>query len=117
MAKYTNKKNVLMMFNRFFGMCEKEEQKNLVLDMKQAYLELPTANVAEVKLGEWVPYELAEGDDRYGYGDNEEKGTIWYKCSVCETDALGRCYDDEWYSYPIRTDYCPKCGADLRTPK
>ena len=75
------------------------------------------ADFVEEKHGEWVSYELSEDDDGYGYGDNEEEGMIWYKCSVCETDALGRCYDDEWYSYPIRTDYCPKCGADLRTLK
>jgi hypothetical protein len=70
----------------------------------------PTADVVEVKHGEWMPYESEEP-----YGDESE--TTWYKCSFCGTDAIGRCYDDEWYSYPIRTDYCPKCGADLRTPK
>ena len=71
--------------------------------------DVPTADVVEVKHGEWLPYETEET-----YGDD---GTIWYKCSECGVDALGRCYEDEWYSYPIKSDYCPKCGADLRTPK
>jgi hypothetical protein len=72
--------------------------------------ETPTADVVEVKHGEWVAYECEES-----YGDGiGEKATKWYKCSECGTDALGRCYEDEYYSYPLRTNYCPNCGADMR---
>lgn len=70
--------------------------------------EQPTADVVEVKHGEWLPYESEEP-----FGDESE--TTWYKCSVCGTDALGRCYEDEYYSYPLRTDYCPNCGAKMNT--
>jgi hypothetical protein len=83
---------------------------NAVIDIIE---KTPTADVVEVKHGEWVAYELAEDDDGYDYGDSHEKRVIWYKCSVCGVGALGRCYEDEWYSSPIRTDYCPNCGAKM----
>ena len=63
------------------------------------------SDVVEVKHGEWIPYEC---DEMYGY-----KETVWYKCSVCGEDALGRCREDEYYSYPCRTGYCPYCGAKM----
>ncbi len=66
----------------------------------------PTADVVEVKHGEWIPYQTEES---YGNEDSH----IWYKCSVCGKDALGRCPDDEWYSYPLRTKCCPACGAKM----
>lgn len=40
MARYRNEDSVLAMFNRFFHLCETKEQKTLVLDMKQAFLEI-----------------------------------------------------------------------------
>ncbi len=45
MARYRNEDNVLAMFNRFYHMCETREQRTLVLDMKQAFLEIHTADV------------------------------------------------------------------------
>lgn len=45
MARYRNEDNVCMMFDRFFNMCQTKEQKTLVLDMKQAFLEIKTADV------------------------------------------------------------------------
>lgn len=56
--------------------------------------------------GEWIPYESES------YGDNDE--TTWYKCSNCGKDAYGRCWDDEWYSMPICSEYCPNCGAKMK---
>lgn len=61
--------------------------------------------MGELNRGEWIPYEC---EDLYGY-----KETDWYKCSACGADALGRCYEDEYYSYPYRTQYCPNCGAKM----
>ena len=68
----------------------------------------PTADVEEVRHGEWIAYDIEPYGDGIG-----GKATKWYKCSECGTDALGRCYEDEYYSYPLRTDYCPKCGAKM----
>lgn len=71
------------------------------------------ADVEEVRHGEWVAYDLPEDDEGYGYGSGEEGGTVWYRCSVCGEEALGKCYEDQWYSYPMRTNYCPSCGAKM----
>lgn len=60
-----------------------------------------------VKHGRWVVYK---SDEPYGCKDSKED---WYKCSECGKDALGRCYEDEWYSCPILSDHCPKCGARM----
>lgn len=65
----------------------------------------PAADVVEVKHGCWVGYET----DSYGMRDEK----VWYKCSECGKDANGRCEDDEWYSYPILSDFCPHCGAKM----
>ena len=56
--------------------------------------------------GEWIPYE----SESYGCDDE----TTWYKCSHCGKDAYGRCRDDEWYSMPICSEYCPNCGAKMK---
>ena len=69
-------------------------------------LDAPASDVAEVKHAEWIPYDSDES-----YGPSNE--TLWYKCSVCGSDAHGRCYDDEWYSELILSKYCPKCGAKM----
>jgi DNA-directed RNA polymerase subunit RPC12/RpoP len=66
----------------------------------------PTADVAPVKHGYWVGYEA---DSTYGMRDEK----VWYKCSECGKDANGRCEDDEWYSYPILSGFCPHCGAKM----
>ena len=79
-------------------------------DMYDLYCEYfkNKADFVEVKHGEWIAYDTEPYGDGIG-----EKETKWYKCSECETDALGRCYEDEYYSYPLRTDYCPYCGAKM----
>ena len=59
-----------------------------------------------VKHGRWICYE---SDETYGCHDSKE----WYKCSECGKAAYGRCYEDEWYSCPILSEYCPHCGAKM----
>lgn len=65
---------------------------------------VPAADVEVVRQGRWVEYEC---DEPYGPYDTK----AWYKCSECGKDAFGRCWDDEWYSCPVLSDYCPHCGA------
>ena len=43
--KFVPQENACMMFNRFLQMAETEEQKTLIFDMKQAFLELPTMEI------------------------------------------------------------------------
>lgn len=72
---------------------------------RKLMVDAPAADVVEVKHGYWVGYET----DSYGMRDEK----VWYKCSECGKDANGRCEDDEWYSYPILSAFCPHCGAKM----
>jgi hypothetical protein len=45
--KFVPQENALMMFNRFLQMAETDEQKTMILDMKQAFLELPTIEIVQ----------------------------------------------------------------------
>lgn len=77
-----------------------------IADIANLINDQPTADAVEVRHGEWVDYET---DEPYGpYGEK-----AWYKCSKCQKDAYGRCAQDEWYSSPILSDYCPFCGAKM----
>ena len=78
-------------------------------------IDIYTANIAKALYnagyrkqseGEWIPYE----SESYGCDDE----TTWYKCSNCGKDAYGRCWEDDWYSMPIRSKYCPNCGANMK---
>ena len=73
-----------------------------VLDMIE---NAPTANIAEVKHGEWK--------DKYG-GKYHNK---LYVCSLCGEKALHGYYMNELYQVKDRqvlTDYCPQCGAKMK---
>lgn len=56
--------------------------------------------------GHWVSYQ---SDEPYGSMDD----IVWYRCSKCGKDAHGRCDEDEWYSVPILSVYCPHCGVKM----
>ena len=60
----------------------------------------PTADVAEVKHGNWIDVPLNVYNDRYGMN----KYNLRTKCSVCEY-AMPR-------EYP-RFNICPNCGAKM----
>lgn len=54
MVKYVDCEKAKEMFNRYFHNLQGSEAQILVCDMKQAFLELPTADVQEVRHGRWV---------------------------------------------------------------
>ena len=97
-----------------------EEMAKILLDVGESYYGLKCdENVAMCEAhalynagyrkqseGEWIPYE----SESYGCADE----TTWYKCSNCGKDAYGRCWEDDWYSMPIRSKYCPNCGAKMK---
>ena len=58
MARYRNEDNVLAMFNRFYHMCETREQRTLVLDMKQAFLDIYPADVVPKSEVETLKHEI-----------------------------------------------------------
>lgn len=86
MAKYVGCEKAMEMFNRYFHNLQGSETQILVCDMKDAFLELPTADVVEVK---HAKFELV----------NNEKGV----CSNCHRlDSI-----DEL------AKYCRYCGAKI----
>lgn len=55
MTCYKSEDSVLMMFNRFYHMCTTREQRTLALDMKHAFLELPTTDVVpKSEVDDWI---------------------------------------------------------------
>lgn len=56
---------------------------------------LPTADVVEVKHGEW--------ESKGTHGDFEEK-----RCSICNGLLLVK-----WYDRTMNYNYCPNCGAKM----
>lgn len=78
-------------------------------EVEQAILDAPTIE-AEPVTAEWIPFE---SDYALGYKQNK----TWYKCSECGREALGRCEEDEWYSYPILLNFCPHCGKMMKGAK
>ena len=67
-------------------------------DVINAIKNIPSADVVEVKHGEWVD----GGVDGVGACDIEYR---YNKCSVCGYE----------YSFPMKYNFCPNCGADMRT--
>ena len=98
MEKYTKQENALMMFNRFFEMAKDKgkEFEILVLDMKQAFLELPTIEVENKVQANWMP-------DREWYYDEYAESDYQRDCFVCS-----RCGRSVLYKQP----FC-HCGAEM----
>ena len=86
MAKYVDCEKAQEMFNRYYHNLQGSEAQILVCDMKQAFLELPTADVQEVRHGK---FELVQNG----------KGV----CSNCHRlDSIDKL-----------AKYCRYCGARL----
>ena len=90
--------NVCMMFNRFLSLCraEQEEHKTLILNMKQAFLEIAPVDAMEVVHGRW---ELRQHPNKWFYPE--------YRCSVCGRWKHQLAYEHE------NMNYCPNCGAKM----
>ena len=94
MVKYVDCEKAKEMFNRYFHNLQGSEAQILLCDMKQAFLELPTADVQEVRHGRWV------NESRLMYGP------ISAQCSVCEL------FSGTWLrNAPYK--HCPHCGAKM----
>ena len=74
----------------------------------EAFVEIPTADVAEVKRGKWILDESV----RLRFGERSGDEDYKHYCSCCNEEALYSCGDDSgpwWYL----SDYCPNCGANM----
>lgn len=83
-------------------------------DMIQDIETRPAANVRPVVRGIWLTQEYMYGDTDVGIEDSwierrAEYGDAAY-CSICGKNAKL----DGAEEYAL-TDYCPNCGADMRT--
>lgn len=95
--------NVCMMFNRFLRLAATKEQESLrrsvetlILDMKQAYLEIQPVDAVEVVHGHWI--EKPTG----AYG----RWQSW--CSACgKHSGIGGIESNR------HKPYCPNCGARM----
>lgn len=68
-----------------------------IIEVMQAIIDAPAADVVEVRHGRWV-----NNDDVYGGED------LWW-CSACKEEFIlieGTPHDNGYY-------YCPNCGAQM----
>lgn len=82
----------------FDALCQMGHMFKKIID------ETPTADVEEVKCGEWK--------DRY----NNKYYNHLYECSVCGKEALYECYKnelDQWKERQALTPICPYCSAKM----
>ena len=86
MARYISERHAQEAMSTVICDCIRDKKIPTYEDVSNALLTCPTADVAEVKYGEW---EFIGG---YGYQ---------YRCSVCITCA------------EHKTKYCPNCGARM----
>lgn len=100
MARYRNEDSVLAMFNRFFHLCETKEQKTLVLDMKQAFLEIipsdATTKSAWISVDERLP---EDGVWVLGYSAKSGRGGLC-NCLNSYVREFGN-YDDTTHWLPL----------------
>ena len=93
MNTYVNRENACKMFNRYFHDLNGNPTQVLVSDIKQAFLELPTTEIAEIKHGKWLGVHCT------GQYDD-------WKCSCCgnfeDTRNRNNC-----------GNYCKWCGAKM----
>ena len=84
MARYRDEDSVLAMFNRFFHLCETKEQKTLVLDMKQAFLEIIPSDATPKS--EWISV-----DERLP--KETERVLVYGENGIC----IAVRYKDDWF--------------------
>ena len=95
--------NVCMMFNRFLRLAATKEQESLrrsvetlILDMKQAYLEIQPVDAVEVVHAWWK-------------ADPDPNRELYrqFSCSACGGWKHTLCYEHR------DMHYCPNCGARM----
>lgn len=89
MSKYIDRKDALRILNDVLLETAPDSKEQIaVLKCSHSVRELPTANVAPVVHGSWVPFH------------SQAAGDIWY-CSTCEI------------GFAARMRFCPNCGAKM----
>lgn len=92
MADYIKREDALELARIYFTPVLREEAVPV-----RAIKNIPSADVVEVRHGKWV-----DGDvDGIGACGIEYR---YKKCSICDYE----------YSFPMKYNFCPNCGADMR---
>lgn len=68
-----------------------------------------TADVVEVKHGEWILCEREKG----WYKDYHDKNEYCHYCSVCKEESNGDSGSDLTEPFYYLSNYCPNCGAKM----
>ena len=96
MARYIGADKAKHEFNIGFGGISHAVIANQIIDS------VPTADVEEVRHGEWVDeIRTFSVMDKYGYVREEQKKT--HTCSLCRVGIVGL----------DNMRYCPNCGAKM----
>lgn len=111
MAEYIKREDVLYRFTFEHGDRIPEVDENnypntiTIKEIKHIISDIPAANVAPVRQGEWKWEEE--------WYDNECIDCGW-ECSICHValeDIVGGDWDDRFN--PPKLRYCPNCGAKM----
>ena len=63
---------------------------------------LPAADVAPVRHGEWIEYETSSYAGTDDFGEPKWVPKKFFRCSICRKGTA------------VRSHFCPNCGADMR---
>ena len=109
MAEYIEREAAVKAFNNFdAGRADSPPCTLLTPEEFAEYLyELPTADVAPVVHGRWLPIRESEitGWNPAVAGRDPIGG---YICSVCKEESIYDCNDEF-----VLSKYCPNCGAKM----
>ena len=98
MSRYIDEDKLLQKLSRMIDFCEKHKVSGLtaLFQVGDAIMDCPTADVVEVRHGEWI-----EKDDGWD--------GVMYTCSACNCDWTT--IDGTPFENNMR--YCPECGAKM----
>lgn len=106
MAEYIERKTYRKRLADLEGWCQDVRKPGLKQALEM-FDEIPTADVAPVVHGLWMPIRESEmtGWDPAVAGRDPIGG---YICSVCKEEAVYDCNDEF-----VLSKYCPNCGAKM----
>lgn len=101
MTKYINRDKAIAYVEEQYRLFKDDEGKQAIVEgCVEALKFTPTADVVEVKHGEWV--ENQHISQKLGI---PVKNEFFFTCSLCGHDSIGK------------SNYCRECGANMRGDK
>ena len=100
MKEYIERAAAIKKFEKYRRDCEEagdERAAQIFDDCVSELIDIPAADVVEVRHGRWLEY------------DGADKG--FHYCSECKGQAFN--YEDGGEAIEVLCDWCPNCGARL----